>query len=207
MRRGARPLHNSRIIGLGALTRRRRMPAKNEPHAFRSRIFVAEGNAFLFAKVPPALSKALLRRGRITARVSVGESRFDAQMEPDGKLGHWFVLPEAVCRTENLVARKEAAFTLCSPGTQPDPVLPDDFAALLGKSPAARATWDSATTLAKIDWVHWMESAKQDATKRERAANAIDMLEKGKKRVCCFDPSGVFSKALACPVEDAPQSP
>ena len=70
---------------------------------------------------------------------------------------------------------------------------------LLDQSPAARATWASASALAKIDWVHWMESAKQDATRNERASSAIDMLEKGKKRVCCFDPSGYFSKALACP--------
>jgi hypothetical protein len=47
-----------------------------------------------------------------------------------------------------------------------------------------------------------MESAKQDTTKRERTENAIGMLKSGKKRVCCFDPFGFYSKALACPVAE-----
>ena len=177
------------------------MPIKSQPATFFSPILVAEGKEFSLAKVPPELSKSHLRRGRITARISVGKSSFDAQMEPDGKLGHWFIVPSSVVKREALATLEDASFTLTSLAEQPDPQLPKDFKILLNRSPSARATWDSATTLAKIDWVHWMESAKQDTTRRERAANAIDMLEKGKKRVCCFDPSGLYSKALACPVE------
>jgi hypothetical protein len=33
--------------------------------------------------------------------------------------------------------------------------------------------------------------------------DAIVMLTKGKKRVCCFDPSGFYSKALAAPSESS----
>jgi hypothetical protein len=178
------------------------MPAKRQPATFSSPIYLAAGKAFLFAKVPAELSKSHLRRGRITARVSVGKQSFDAQMEPDGKLGHWFVVPSVVVKKEALAIRETASFTLAGLAEQPDPSLPKEFEALLNRNPSARATWDSATTLARIDWVHWMESAKQDATRRERVANAIDMLAKGKKRVCCFDPSGFYSKALACPVEE-----
>jgi hypothetical protein len=178
------------------------MPTKSQPAPFSSPIYVAEGKAFSFAKVPPRLSKSHLRRGRITVRMSVGKSSFDAQMEPDGKLGHWFIVPSGVVKKEALVIRESASFTLASLVEQPDPLLPKDFKVLLKRSSSAQATWNSATTLARIDWIHWMESAKQDTTRRERAANAIDMLEKGKKRVCCFDPSGFYSKALACPVEE-----
>ena len=178
------------------------MPTKNQPATFSSPIYVAEGKAFSFAKVPPELSKSHLRRGRIAARLSVGKSSFDAQMEPDGKLGHWFIVPPSVVKKEALAIREGASFTLANLIEQPEPPLPKDFKVLLNRSPSARATWDSATTLARIDWIHWMESAKQDTTRRERAANAIDMLEKGKKRVCCFDPSGFYSKALACPTEE-----
>ena len=178
------------------------MSAKHPPATFSSPVFEAEGKAFSFAKVPPELSKSHLRRGRMTARIGIGDSNFDALMEPDGKLGHWFVLPPRVVKGEKLSTEASAVFTLSTLEKQPDPTLPKGFAALLKKSPSAQATWDATTTLAKIDWVHWMESAKQDATKRERAANAIDMLENGKKRVCCFDPSGFYSKAFACPVEE-----
>jgi hypothetical protein len=131
----------------------------------------------------------------------MGQSRFDARMEPDGTLGHWFVVPPDAMAREKLVAGQRSAFVLTPVAPQPEPALPEAFRALLQTSAAAQATWDRATTLARIDWVHWMESAKQEATRKERALAAIDMLEAGKKRVCCFDPSGVFSKALACPEE------
>lgn len=177
------------------------MPSKRQPATFSSPIAVAEGNGFSFARVPPELSKSHLRRGRLTARISVGKSRFDAQMEPDGKLGHWFIVPPGVVKKEALSLGENTSFTLASLDEQPDPSLPEEFQVLLNRSVSARATWDSTTTLARIDWIHWMESARQDTTRRERAASAIDMLEKGKKRVCCFDPSGFYSKALTCPVE------
>jgi len=57
-------------------------------------------------------------------------------------------------------------------------------------SPPARATWEATTTIARIDWIHWIESAKQAKTRASRIADAADMLASGKKRVCCFDPSG-----------------
>lgn len=174
--------------------------------AFSSAVSVAEGKAFFFAKVPPALSKSHLRRGRVTARVAIGESSFDAQMEPDGQLGHWFVVPPELMKTENLSAKQSATFALSKLERQPEPKLPKRFKTLLSESAAAKATWDSTTTLAKIDWVHWMESANQEATRKERVASAIDMLAQGKKRVCCFDPSGFYSKALACPVEAEEQA-
>ena len=56
------------------------------------------------------------------------------------------------------------------------------------------------TTLARIDWIHWIESAKQAKTRKSRVENACQMLASGKKRVCCFDPSGFYSKALAAPL-------
>lgn len=178
------------------------MPTQNQPANFSSEILIAEGKTFSFAKVPPELSKSHLRRGRITAQISVGKSRFDAQMEPDGKLGHWFIIPADVVKKESLTTASDVTFILTNLDQQPEPSLPNAFKALLDKNTSAHATWDKTTTLARIDWIHWMESAKQDATKRERAENAIDMLESGKKRVCCFDPSGFYSKALACPVAE-----
>ncbi len=177
------------------------MPNKNQVVQFSSDVLLAEGGEFLFARVPPELSKSHLRRGRTTSRLAIGESSFDAQMEPDGKLGHWFVIPPDIVKRERISSRKRFEFSLARLERQPEPALPKSFKILLSKSASAQVTWDSTSTLARIDWVHWMESAKKEATRKERAVTAIDMLEKGKKRVCCFDPSGYFSKALSSPAE------
>jgi hypothetical protein len=83
---------------------------------------------------------------------------------------------------------------------EPRPSLPADFAAALGRSPAAQATWHSTTAVAQVDWLHWITSAKQLSTRSKRITDACDMLASGKKRVCCFDPSGFYSKGFKAPV-------
>jgi Bacteriocin-protection, YdeI or OmpD-Associated/Domain of unknown function (DUF1905) len=178
------------------------MPTKSQSVIFSSRIRTTRADHHSFATVASEISKSYLRRGRITAELTVGESSFEALMEPDGKLGHWFVIPPSVMKKEALEPGRKISFSLTKLAKQPEPTLPRYFLNLLKKSSTAQTTWKEVTTLAKIDWVHWMESAKQFSTRQERAINAIDMLEKGKKRVCCFDPSGFYSKALSCPAED-----
>lgn len=74
------------------------MSTKRQQTTFSSPLLLAKDKGFLFAKIPPELSKAHLRLGRITARISIGSSHFDAQMEPDGKLGHWFIIPSSVAK-------------------------------------------------------------------------------------------------------------
>ncbi|WP_202405122.1 hypothetical protein [Xanthomonas sp. LMG 8992] len=39
----------------------------------------------------------------------------------------------------------------------------------------------------------------QVRTRFERIASTCDMLAVGKRRVCCFDRSGLYSKAFAAP--------
>ena len=82
---------------------------------------------------------------------------------------------------------------------EPEPKLPADLREALAASPAAKSVWDDTTTIARLDWIHWIESAKQAKTRKSRVENACKMLASGKKRVCCFDQSGYYSKSLSAP--------
>ena len=82
---------------------------------------------------------------------------------------------------------------------EPEPQLPTDLGSALEADDEARKTWEATTTLSRVDWIHWVESAKQSKTRKKRIEDACDMLSSGKKRVCCFDNSGVYSKALKAP--------
>ncbi len=82
---------------------------------------------------------------------------------------------------------------------EPEPELPSDFAQALATAPESQATWNATTTIARIDWIHWITSAKQAKTRTKRINDACDMLASGKKRVCCFDPSGFYSKSFSAP--------
>lgn len=77
--------------------------------------------------------------------------------------------------------------------------MPDDLQQALAATPAAKAVWVDTTTIARLDWIHWIESAKQAKTRQRRVDNACDMLASGKRRVCCFDQSGYYSKSLSAP--------
>jgi uncharacterized protein YdeI (YjbR/CyaY-like superfamily) len=94
---------------------------------------------------------------------------------------------------------ERVAIEIAPVAREPEPALPPDLRQALDGAPEARATWEATTTLARVDWIHWMTSAKQKATRAKRIADACAMLASGKRRVCCFDPSGHYSKAFAAP--------
>src|SRR5204862_1135902 len=88
-----------------------------------------------------------------------------------------------------------------SPAAQEsEPAVPADLRkALATASPKARALWSDITPNARRDWIHWITSAKQPETRARRVKNACSMLTAGKRRVCCFDRSGFYSKSLSAP--------
>ena len=82
---------------------------------------------------------------------------------------------------------------------EPEPKVPDDLRKALSSAPAALAVWSDTTAIARRDWITWMAQGKQAQTRLIRIEKMIDMLSSGKRRVCCFDRSGLASKAFCCP--------
>jgi hypothetical protein len=124
---------------------------------------------------------------------------FRATLEPDGQRSHWLKVDAKLRKKAGVAVGDTVEIELRPVDEEPDPALPADFAKALRADPDARATWDSATPLAHVDWIHWIESAKQEKTRGKRIAEACDKLASGKRTVCCFDPSGFYSKAFKAP--------
>jgi uncharacterized protein YdeI (YjbR/CyaY-like superfamily) len=91
---------------------------------------------------------------------------------------------------------------LASVKKEPEPDIPADFQEALAATPEARHAWNNTTTIARVDWIHWITSATQLKTRAKRISDACDMLASGKKHVCCFDQSGYYSKAFRAPKAD-----
>ena len=125
--------------------------------------------------------------------------RFEALLEPDGKRSHWLRIAERELELAEASIGEEAHFEISALEQEPEPEIPSDLAKALEASPESRATWDTTTTIARIDWIHWISSSKQAKTRTKRIKVACEMLAAGKKRVCCFDPSGFYSKAFNAP--------
>ncbi|WP_314440089.1 YdeI/OmpD-associated family protein [Massilia timonae] len=154
-----------------------------------------------FVVLPKAVSEAFPRRGRTSMQGSINGHPFQALLEPDGQLSHWFEVPAALMEAAGAVIGDTVTLDVAPAPDEVEPSVPPELDEVLGASPPARATWDATSTVARIDWIHWIESAKQVKTRLKRVAEAGDMLASGKKRVCCFDPSGYYSKSLAPPRE------
>ncbi len=157
------------------------------------------GTSWAFVRVPRKVSEKLPRRGRTSVDGSINGHPFQATLEPDGELGHWLRIDKALRAAAGVEFGDRLVLKIAPAKAEPEPVLPEDLRKALARSPEAKTIWDATTTLARVDWIHWIESAKQAATRKRRIENACDMLASGKKRVCCFDPSGYYSKSLSAP--------
>jgi len=156
-------------------------------------------DSWAFLILPKTASDGLPRRGRTTVQGTINGYPFQATLEPDGQLSHWLRVGEALRKACG--ARIGETVTLeIGPVTQePEPNVPADLREALTAFPEAKAAWDDTTTIARLDWIHWVESAKQSKTRKRRIENACNMLASGKRRVCCFDQSGFYSKSLGAP--------
>src|SRR5690606_15045462 len=113
---------------------------------------------------------------RTSVEGAINGHPFQATLEPDGQLSHWLKVDEALQKAAAVKPGGMVTVQLSAANPEPEPRLPDDLQAALAACPAARATWDSTTTLARLDWIHWIESAKQAKTRKSRVDNACDML-------------------------------
>ncbi|MFT4257279.1 MAG: YdeI/OmpD-associated family protein [Pseudoxanthomonas sp.] len=152
-----------------------------------------------FVVLPRSASDKLPRRGRTSVEGTINGHPFRAMLEPDGQLSHWLKVGKALCNAAGVQAGDVVALEIVPVAKEPEPTPPADLRAALAANPAAKATWDATTTIARIDWIHWVESAKQAKTRTSRVESACDRLAAGKKRVCCFDPSGFYGKSLGAP--------
>jgi uncharacterized protein YdeI (YjbR/CyaY-like superfamily) len=64
--------------------------------------------------------------------------------------------------------------------------IPADLSKALRAEASTQAAWDDLTALARNEWICWVISAKQDATRSRRIERAIEDLQAGKRRPCCW---------------------
>lgn len=160
-----------------------------------------------FVILPTSASAKLPRRGRTTVEGTINGHCFRATLEPDGQLSHWLQIDERLLKAAGADVGAIATFEVMPVEKEPEPEIPSDLREGLAASSEAREVWDATTTIARLDWIHWITSAKQPKTRARRIGNACDMLASGKQRVCCFDPSGYYSKAFSAPKAADPVKP
>jgi hypothetical protein len=156
-------------------------------------------NSWAFVVLPKSVSEKLPRRGRTTVEGTLNAYAVQATLEPDGQLSHWLRVSKELIESAGVNSGDDVTFEIMPVEQEPEPEVPADLQDALAASPEAQAVWSDTTTIARLDWIHWITSAKQSKTRAKRILDACDMLASGKRRVCCFDPSGYYSKAFSPP--------
>jgi hypothetical protein len=151
--------------------------------------------------LPKEVSACLPRRGRASVQGTLNGQPFQATLDPDGRRSHWLRVDADLRAKAGADFGDLVTLEIRPMAEEPEPAVPADLQAALAAAPSARKGWEDTTPVARLDWIHWIESAKQAKTRAQRVQNACDMLTSGKRRVCCFDPSGFYSKAFSAPAE------
>ena len=159
----------------------------------------AAAGAWTFLTLPKDASAKLPSRSQTTVDGTINGFPFRATLEPDGQKGHWLKVNRKMREAADADAGDLVTLEIAPVAEEPEPKVPADLRKALAAAPKARALWSDITPIARRDWIHWILSAKQAETRARRVANACSMLAAGKRRVCCFDRSGFYSKSLSAP--------
>lgn len=155
--------------------------------------------SWAFLVLPTDASAKLPTRAMTTVEGTLNGHSFKATLEPDGQNSHWLKVNRRMREAAGAEPGDVVVLEIASVGKEPEARVPADLRKALAAAPEAKAVWADITPVARRDWIQWITSAKRPETRARRVANACDMLAGGKRRVCCFDRSGFYSKAFSAP--------
>ena len=134
-----------------------------------------------------------------TVEGTINAFPFRATLEPDGQKSHWLKVERKLSAAVGANAGDVVTLEIAPLTEEPEPRVPADLKKALAAAPKARALWSDITPMARRDWIHWITSGKRAETRGLRIEKACSMLLAGKRRPCCFDRSGFYSKSLSSP--------
>jgi Bacteriocin-protection, YdeI or OmpD-Associated/Domain of unknown function (DUF1905) len=159
-----------------------------------------KAGSWTFLILPKNASAKLPSRGMTPIEGTINGFAFQATLEPDGQKSHWLKVDRKLCEAAGADAGDIVTLEIAPAGKETEREMPPDLKkALAAAAPKARTLWSDITPNARRDWIHWITSAKQPETRTRRIKNACSMLAAGKRRVCCFDRSGFYSKSMSAP--------
>jgi len=178
------------------------MPKRTDPIRFETKLLrpaAPKDASWSFLVLPAAASRKLPTRSMVTVEGHFAGQPMKATLEPDGQGSHWLKVPRALREAAGVNVGDPVALEIAPAAEALEARVPADLRKALAAVPEAKQQWDSLTPVARRDWIQWLDSAKQAATRERRIASTTDMLVCGKRRVCCFDRSGMYGKNLGAP--------
>lgn len=148
---------------------------------------------WIILRLPQDASAKLPSRGMIMVAGKFNGIPFKTLLEPDGiyapgkKPSHWFRPDKKLLEDANTKAGDTVQVSLEPTKEWIEPEVPEDVKKALSSSSKAEALWKDITPLARWDWVRWIRAVKTPETRQKHIEVALDKLNKGMRRPCCFN--------------------
>ena len=149
--------------------------------------------------LPDSASSQLPSRGLVMVEGTINGLAFQAPLEPNGKKGQWFKLNKAMQEAASVNIGDSVTLDIEPMNEWPEPELPPDLKEALDDDSEAYELWKDTTTIARWDWIRWLESVKLAETRKKRPEKLVSMLKSGKRRPCCFNRSMATPPRSATP--------
>ena len=163
----------------------------------------AKASSWAFLVLPKNASAKLPSRGMMSVEGTINGFPFRAVLEPDGQRSHWLKVGRKIREAVGVDAGDIVTLEIVPAEEPAESKVPLDLRTALAAAAKARSLWSDITPIARRDWIQWIVSAKPPETRARRIKNACAMLATGKRRICCFDRSGFYSKSLSSPTASA----
>lgn len=144
-------------------------------------------------RLPEDASAKLSSRGMTMVKGIINGVSFKTLLEPDGRYGpgvkpsHWFAPDKKLLEEANIKSGDTVKVSLEATKDWVEPTVPEDFKKALAKSEKAQKLWEDITPLARWDWIRWIRAVKTAETRQKHIEVALDKLNKGMRRPCCFN--------------------
>ena len=158
---------------------------------FETKLFTIKSWTIL--KLPEEASAELPSRGMIMVSGTLNSVPFKTLLEPDGSYGegkkpsHWFSPDKELLDNAHATVGDTVQVSLEPTKEWIEPEVPEDLKKALEISPKAKDLWKDITPMARWDWIRWIRAVKTSETRQKHIEVALDKLNKGMRRPCCFN--------------------
>lgn len=150
-------------------------------------------NSWTILRLPEEASAKLPSRGMTMVSGTMNGVPFKTMLEPDGRYApgqqssHWFSPDQKLLDDTGATAGDSVEISMEPSKEWIEPEVPEDLKKALSASPKAEALWEDITPLARWDWIRWIRAVKTPETRQKHIEVALDKLNKGMRRPCCFN--------------------
>lgn len=171
-------------------------------------------NSWTILLLPASASVKLPSRGMLMVKGTLNGVAFKTLLEPDGKYGkritpsHWFSPDKKLLLDAHAKDGSTVEVEIEPTKEWIEPEVPEDLKKALSSSPKAETLWKDITPMARWDWIRWIRAVKTSETRQKHIEVALDKLNKGMRRPCCFnrnlcsEPAVSHNWVLLSPAED-----